>query len=97
MQRIIMALVIIGSFNIIAIQLFMTGNIGPLRDVLPYQQALMISALFTVIVDIVLVYMMMTMGSGQGKGFDAIFKKYYDGHNFDEAFQKATKEFKKRL
>lgn len=97
MQRIIMALVILGSFNIIAIQLFMTGNIGPLQDVLPYQQTLMVSAFFMVVVDIFLIYTMMTLPSGQGKGFDAIFKKHYDGHNFDEAFQKATKEFKNRL
>lgn len=97
MQRVIIALIVIGSFNVIAIQLFMTGHVGPLTNILPFQQALMVSALFMVIVDIVLIYLMMTTGGSKGKDFDALFKKYYNGHNFEEAFQRAGREYRNRL
>lgn len=96
MQRIIMALVVLGSFNVIAIQLFMAGNVGPLKSVLPYQQALLISAFFIVVTDIAVVYMMMTFKTG-GKDFDSLFKKHYNGHNYEEAFKKAGEEYKKRF
>jgi hypothetical protein len=95
-----LALCVIGSFNVIAIQLFMAGHIGPLANILPYQQALIVTAFFTVIVDIVLVYLMMTMGgisTSPKNEFDHLFKKYYNGKNYEEAFEKAKKEWKARL
>jgi hypothetical protein len=100
MKRVMLALCVIGSFNVVAIQLFMAGNIGPLANILPYQQALIVTAFFTVVVDIVLIYLMMTIGgtssTPQGE-FDQIFKRYYNGKNYEEAFEKARKEWKSRL
>lgn len=98
MARIILGLAVIASFNIIAIQLFMAGHIGPLADVLPYQQALLVSASGIIVMDFVLLYMLLTFGPRRGarSGFDALFKKYYDGTNFDEAFSRATAEWRKR-
>lgn len=99
MQRVIVALCVIMSFNVIAIQLFMAGHMGPLNDILSAQQALMVSAMGVVIIDIFLIHLMMITGTGGSRKekFDAFFRKHFDGHNFDEAFEKAREEYKKLL
>ncbi len=100
MQRIILALCILGSFNIIAIQCFMAGNMPSLREFLPAQQALMVSAFFIIIIDIYMVFLMMTTGKkGDPKTeFDALYRKYYlSCRNSKEAFDRATKDFQSRL
>lgn len=98
MARIIVALALIASINIVAIQLFMTGNVGPLASVLSLEQATMLTAVFIVVLDIILVFWIVTMrlpGQTVGSDFDRIFHKYYNGTNFSEAFEKARQEFRK--
>lgn len=100
MFRIIIWLCILASFNIVAIQLFMLGNSSPFLKVLPHNAAIMTSAAFTIIADIVLVYVLMVTRIGKKTGtsdqFDRLFQKHYNGNNRDEAFEKASKEWKAR-
>lgn len=100
MQRVIVALAVIASINIIALQLFMSGNVGPLAKFMPLEVATMITALFIVILDMILVFWLVTMrmpGQTPNSEFDALFRKHYNGANFNEAFEKARKEFWQRL
>lgn len=100
MPRIIVALALMASINIVTIQLFMAGNIGPLARVLPLEQATMLTALFIVVLDIILVFWLITMrlpGQTVSSDFDRLFHKYYNGANFSEAFEKARQEFRKGL
>ncbi len=98
LARVMLALAVMASFNVIAIQLFMTGNVGPLQNVMPYQAAMLFTCLFVIIVDLMVVYVMMTMNVGSGtarSSFDRLFRKHYNGKNFDEAFNLAAEEWKK--
>jgi len=100
MIRIILALCVIASFNIIAIQLFMVGNVGPLVRYFPFQQALLITSFFIILADIIIIYTMLTLGKNRAAtrdDFDRLFRKYYNGKNFKEAFERAGQEWKRRL
>lgn len=100
MARVIVALAIMASINVVAIQLFISGNVGPLADFLPLQQATMITAVFIVMLDIMLVFWTITMklpGQTSSQDFDRLFHKHYDGRNFNAAFEKARQEYKKAL
>lgn len=99
MVRILLALCVIASFNIIAIQLFMAGHAGPLASYFPFQQALLITAFFIILADIMIIYTMLTIGKARAvtrDDFDRLFRKYYNGKNFEEAFERAGREWKRR-
>ena len=100
MVRILLALCVIASFNIIAIQLFMAGNFGPLAAHFPFQQALLITSFFIILADIMIIYTMLTLGKQRAvtrEDFDRLFRKYYNGKNFEEAFERAGREWKRKL
>ena len=100
MVRILLALCVIASFNIIAIQLFMAGNVGPLTNYFPFQQALLITSFFMILADIMIIYTMLTLGKDRTvtrDDFDRLFRKYYNGKNFEEAFERAGREWKRKL
>jgi hypothetical protein len=53
-----------------------------------------------ILADIMIIYVMLTLGKERAvtrDDFDRLFKKYYNGKNFEEAFERAGREWKRRL
>jgi len=97
-MRIILALAVMASFNVLAIQLFISRNLGPITKILSLQQAMLISSFMVIIIDVVIIYFMImfkTPSPYSSKEFDRLFKKYYNGKNSNEAFDRAKKEWLK--
>lgn len=95
MIRVIVVLGVLASFNCIAMLLFMSGQADPYLMIFAPQEVIWVVIGFLVLVDILLIKVFLLSGGGVYYGdFEQVFRKYYDGKNYEEAFRRAHAEFR---
>ncbi|RMH54230.1 MAG: hypothetical protein D6679_14005 [Candidatus Hydrogenedentota bacterium] len=100
MVRVILALIVMGTFNAMAVMLFLSRYSGPLAEIISYKFALYLSVLFLLGADLCVLYVML-MWHGAAKAmpsedFQRLYRKYYDGTNHHSAYERAVREWRRR-
>lgn len=94
MKRLLLVVTILASFNCIALLLHMSGRMAMYLPMLSSQEILWVVVAFLVLVDVLILYLLVFSTSGGYYGdFERVFRKYYDGSNYEEAFRKARREY----
>ncbi len=96
MIRIAGILVILASFNVLAMMLFMSGQASPYLVMFAPQEVYWVTIGFIVLMDIFIIKSVLLSGGARYYGdFEKVFRKHYDGSNYEQAMAKAMREFKK--